>query len=339
MFSYIAKSPILLLGWTRPDKVRQSLAAIARVKPARLFVSLDGPRDSTDRVLINKTIALVHKSVDWPCDLQIKVADSHLGLRRAVVGGIEWFFHHVEEGIIVEDDCVGSEDFFRFCDEMLERYRSVPNILQIAGDNSVSVGRMKKTSYSFISYPHIWGWATWKRAWQKYDDGLEGWRGHRDRGTTREVFRSRLQQKIWEPIFDRLADDNVPDTWDWRWTASAFLERGLSIQPHRNLVSNVGFGSTATHTKRITYRSNAATTSIFPLVHPRVVKTDRRVESQVTRRQRRDLLGKKSVSSRLRGTLSSRVLGALRIVQSGALLVRLLGLSASERSKTPAGSS
>lgn len=333
MASYVAKSPVLLLGWTRPDRLRESLRAITRVKPSQLFLSLDGPRDDTDRVLIEKSVLIVKNSIDWSCELQVDIAESHLGLRHAVVSGISWFFESVDEGIIVEDDCVGSEDFFRFCDEMLLRFRHQPEVLHISGDNSMSVGRFRRTSYSFIGYPHIWGWATWKRAWSKYDDDLAKWQAHHASRTIESVFFNKTQQKVWEPVFDALAFQGVPDTWDWRWTATVFIEKGLCVQPHRNLVSNIGFGEGATHTNRFTYRSNAQTARVFPLIHPVAIKKDTLVERQLVRRQRRDFKRKTSAIAIARESLFSGMQKALRAAGLANLWLRIMTTGLLERMK------
>ena len=284
-------TPVLLVTWNRPELTRKVLEAIKVARPSQLFVAGDGPRHAEDKELIDEVRALVDEMVDWPCTVLTSFADSNLGCRLGVTRAIDWFFSHVEEGIILEDDCVPHPDFFRFCTEMLEEYRQNVSVMHISGDNSMQARLPRGESYCFIRYPHIWGWATWSRAWAKFDRNLDEFAKVSAEDNLRKIFPNDLERKIWVPIFSKLREENLPDTWDWRWSATLFVNDGLSIQPGKNLVSNIGHGNDSTHTRRKNIRADFLVEGIYPIVEPREVARNLNVEMQVIRNSQIQLIG------------------------------------------------
>lgn len=278
-----ALSPVLLIVWNRPEETRQVLAALQDARPERLYVSGDGPRDADEWPLIKEVRDMVVSMVNWPCQLTTQYSSVNSGCRIGVTRALDWFFNHEEEGIILEDDCVPHADFFAFCDELLARYRHDDRIMHIAGDNTASVEIEQDWSYCFVRYPHVWGWASWRRAWRHYDRDLGEWKRFDESRQINDLFPDIDERETWVPIFNRLLTDGVPDTWDWQWAATTRMRGGLCIQPTRNLISNVGFNERATHTKRPSTRGNAIPVSILPLRHPTVVFPHRRAEAQIFR--------------------------------------------------------
>lgn len=274
-------SAVLLVVWNRPWETRRALDAIRAARPARLFVAGDGPRGATDEGPVSEVREIVDAMVDWPCELRTNYSPTNQGCRIGVTRAIDWFFSEVEEGIILEDDCVASPDFFSFCDEMLERYRYSDRVMHVAGDNTARVKIEQDWSYCFVRYPHIWGWATWRRAWAAYDRELSKWAAFRDSGQLSDLFPEIDERQTWVPIFDRLHDEGQPDTWDWQWAATCMMADGLAVQPTANLVSNVGFNERATHTRKENSRSNMEHEAVFPLRHPPVVYRHRDAERQI----------------------------------------------------------
>lgn len=292
MISYRVSSPVLVIGWVRPEKFRRTLEAVRNVKPQQLFIALDGPRSRNDLELIKEHVRLVREIVDWPCEVSVKRRQKNHGLRLGVEAAISWFFREVDEGIVLEDDCVPNQDFFRFCDALLAKYREDRRVFQIAGDNSVGLHPNDESSYGFVSYPHIWGWATWRRAWQLYDSDMLWWRTARKSGSRPNPFVNRKYAQVWSSRFDDLAATGSPDTWDWRWAATLVKHGGLSVQPFVNLVSNEGFGIGATNTKAVSYRASSTTARIWPLRHPNHVSRNETADRTLARLQHRDLVRK-----------------------------------------------
>ena len=159
--------------FNRPEVVRRLLSSVRARRPPRVFVAADGPRpdhgDDVERCA--ETRALIEQ-IDWPCAVTTLYRDTNLGLQSAVVSALDWFFEHVDTGIVLEDDCIPEPDFFPFAGAMLERYRDVPRVMHVSGLNMRPEETFGPGSYFFASVGHIWGWATWRRAWRRFDGSL-----------------------------------------------------------------------------------------------------------------------------------------------------------------------
>jgi hypothetical protein len=265
--------PVLLLAWRRPELTERVLAAIAEFRPTRLFLACDGWDASMDDKAIEAvrmTRAVLDRTPTWPCQVHRRYADRRLGLRTAVSGAIDWFFEECEEGIILEDDCLPSEEFFEFCAVLLARYRHDEQVMAICGDNSARVTVGGDSSYTFVRYPLPWGWATWRRAWERYDADLESAAVIAPDGWER-LLPDPAERRVWLERMEALRGAAGPDSWDFVWGLSMIARGGLAVQPSSNLVSNLGYGSDATHTVSDagdSDRASAERVPIFPLTHP-----------------------------------------------------------------------
>jgi hypothetical protein len=195
-------------------------------------------------------------------------------VRAAVSGAVEWFFENEEEGIILEDDCLPSSSFFHFCRDLLGRFRDDERIMVVSGVNFQFRRMRSPHSYYFSRYNHCWGWASWRRAWKLYDDKMSRWPEARMKGYLKEIFDDRRVVEYWTNAFNRAFEDQV-DSWAYRWTLSTWLAGGLAILPAVNLVSNIGFGEGASHTKGKGLLDSVPEKDItFPLIHPDNVVLD-----------------------------------------------------------------
>ena len=240
----------------------------------------DGPRDGReDATLIAETWRIVSEGIDWDCEVATLRRDRHLGCRLAMSGAIDWFFHHVPAGVILEEDCVPHPDFFPYCAELLERYRDDDRVMHISGDNSADLTWDGGDSYRFIRWPQPWGWASWSRAWRHYDDSLAAWTAATAGRGARRVLPDPVERAFWMPKLARLRDTGKPDSWAYRWLATNVRLGGLTIVPRTNLVANIGFGLGATHTHNSENpRADHRTAPILPLVHADAVRLDPTVD-------------------------------------------------------------
>ena len=271
-------APVLFLIFNRPDETAISFAAIRSARPGRLYVAADGPRaskaDEAERCERARRIAT---AVDWPCEVKTLFRPTNLGCRMGVSTGIDWFFEHEEEGIILEDDIVPRPEFFRFATELLELYRHDARVMMVSGCNRTWDLYRAPYSYFFTPYAHIWGWATWRRAWSLYDVTISTWPA--DKKTL--AFRSDVSHNFnwlafWSRIFDKTYHNRI-DTWDYQWMYAMFKHGGYEVTPRSNLIENIGFGGAATHTvgQAPSFLSRADNSSItFPLEHPPEVRSD-----------------------------------------------------------------
>jgi len=264
-------TPILFLIYNRPELTRAVLNAIRKVRPAQLFVAADGPSQirPQDEEKCFDTRDLI-KTIDWDCEVVTLFRSENLGCRKAISSAICWFFEHVEAGIILEDDCLPSNSFFYYCQNLLKYYEKAENVMAISGDNFQDGRQVTSRSYYFSRYPHCWGWATWRRAWDNYDANMEKWPDFRlsrqflDIGANDPDFMS-----YWTTIFNKMYLGEI-DTWDYPWAFSCWANGGLTALPVRNLVKNIGFGAGATHTTSQCSKIGAmhAGDLEFPLRHP-----------------------------------------------------------------------
>jgi hypothetical protein len=271
------QTAVLFLVFNRPDTTAQVFEAIRKARPPRLYVAADGPRANRDgeaeRVARVREIAT---AVDWPCEVKTLFREKNLGCKYAVSGGITWFFEHEEQGIILEDDCLPVQSFFWFCESLLERYASDERVAMVTGDN-FQKGQYRGeagASYYFSKYNHIWGWASWRRAWQKADMDIKFWPEWKHSAGWQAAIPDKVERKYWSNIFDRMYRAEI-DTWDYPWTASVWFHCGLTATPNVNLVSNIGFGPDSTHTGSADSPfARMATSQMGEILHPFEVTQD-----------------------------------------------------------------
>lgn len=263
------KSPILFLIFNRADTTRQVFDEIRRAQPPRLYVAADGPRADRpgEKELCEKTRAVV-KAVDWPCEVKTLFRDENLGCGKAVSQALTWFFENEPEGIVIEDDIVAHPDFFRYCDELLEKYRDDERVQLIAGRNAFyKPFADAKSSYYMSSFFHIWGWASWRRVWQTYEFDA----AKLSKEELLDKMASRLPERslpYWERVIDMMQAHQC-DTWDYQLYFNQILNDRYSIIPFVNMTRNIGFGEGATHTTASNRRdANHQAHSPYPLVHP-----------------------------------------------------------------------
>jgi hypothetical protein len=263
---------VLVVLFNRPEVTELLIDSLRAVRPARLFVSLDGPRPShPDDVgrcaLVRDRVA----RVDWPCEIQYLRHDRNVGLQTAMVRAIDWFLDAVDAGIILEDDCLAHPDFFALAGELLDRHRRDGRVMAVSALNMMPRRVDRSESYFFASGGHIWGWATWRRAWEGFDEHLSGW------PEVRRAFETSPN-----PLYRALAGkfaaahDGRKHTWARAWHFHVARHGGLVAIPAVNLVRNVGLGPDATHTTSTRHTLGGLTVGSLPspFVAPAAVAPD-----------------------------------------------------------------
>lgn len=264
-------TPIVFLIFRRPDLTARVFEVIKQVQPKKLLVIADGPNpDKLDEAEKCAAARAIIDRVDWNCEVLKNYSDINLGCKKRVSSGINWAFSEVEEAIILEDDCLPSPSFFNFCEELLERYRYDERIMMISGNNFQQGNARSEYSYYFSKYTHIWGWASWRRAWKYYDVEMSTWSEVRESKLLKSIWEDLYEEKYWTKIFDDVATGLI-DTWDYQWAYACWSQSGLSILPNINLVSNIGFGLDATHTDLASSFGNLPTDNIWKIKHPSLV--------------------------------------------------------------------
>lgn len=262
------KTPIAFIIFRRPEQTARVWERIREAQPEKIFLIADGGRNEEEWVKCRAARKVV-ETIDWECEVFRNFSDTNLGCRNRVVSGLDWVFEHVEQAIILEDDCLPSSSFFRFCEELLIRYKDDKRVAQICGSNYQDGKRRGTASYYFSKYPTIWGWATWKRSWVNRDCSAHSWNSPEIQKLVLGKCASEMEQFKMSFRFNA-ANTNSIDTWDYGWIFSVWCQNGMACIPETNLVQNIGFGPDATHTRA----EEAETISFlnteieFPLRHP-----------------------------------------------------------------------
>lgn len=275
-------TPIAYFIFNRPELTRRTFEVIRRLQPATLFIIADGPRVSKPEDVSLVTAARnAVDNIDWDCRVTRIYAEQNQGGRYSITKGLDTVFSQVDECIILEDDCLPDLTFFEYCRSLLAHYRQEENIMTIGGYRCDGPDEFSGNSYFFSKYPVTWGWATWKRVWDKFDPDMKAWDVLRNTTWLQEILPDKSHENYWRRIFDKMR--NGLDAWDYALAFMCWLNKGLSIRSKVNLVKNIGFGPDATHTtevnEQISFRESTAMQ--FPLQHPSGIAVDEKDEERI----------------------------------------------------------
>ena len=224
--------PIVFIIFNRPTPTQISFGIIERIRPERLLLVADGPRAThQEDVELCQRVRMIVSQVNWKCDVSVNFADKNMGCQERVVSGLDWAFSLVTEAIILEDDCLPDLSFFPFCEQLLEQYRDDARVGMIAGTNFVQKYLQTEYSYFFSQMVHIWGWATWRSSWQRYDRYLKRWPEIKLAQLLNEVFDDPKVAAYWTDRFDEMHSGTGPDTWDYQWGYTNLINHSLAIVP------------------------------------------------------------------------------------------------------------
>jgi hypothetical protein len=265
-------SPILFIVFNRPETTSQVFESIRAVRPKKLYIAADGPRDNRpEEVTLCNEVRQIVDRVDWPCELMTLYSDKNRGCKLGVSSAIDWFFQNEAEGIILEDDVLPQTNFFLFCDEMLSRYRDDERVMMITGNNLLGAN-VVSNEYYFSEFYSVWGWATWKRSWDTYDVTIKDWPNKQLISYLKHRFNGKLFQYYYSGF--NLIRDNKIDTWDHQWTYNCIFNSGYCIVPRANLIRNIGVYGTHSPGMSENHFIDYGEMKVDALVHPERVLVD-----------------------------------------------------------------
>lgn len=263
------ETPILYMVFDRLDTVMETLNEIRKARPKNFFIAADGPRNAEEKIKTDAVRAYILKNIDWKCNIKTLFRDKNLGCKYAVSSAIDWFFKNVEYGIILEDDCFPSQTFFRFCQELLEKYKDDERIMQISGTNVEGVSKIKEDYFFAINF-NVWGWATWRRAWKYYDVEVKDWPKFLKEGRVDDFAQGRLDKYFFIRTYNMMYRGEG-NTWDYQLWLSNVTNNGLCIIPKYNLIKNIGL-SKGTHMGASDERKSLRIRDMhFPLIHNKFI--------------------------------------------------------------------
>ena len=245
-------TPVLFLIFNRPETTQQVFSAIRLAKPPRLYVAADGPRSKIpNEANLCELVRSIATNVDWDCEVKTLFRERNLGCGLAVTSAIDWFFEQESEGIILEDDTKPSEQFFKFINFGLRKYRDDKNIGSICGYHPLTPIPDKIDRIIISNYPSLWGWGTWKNVWEKYSLQADFHYLHKVTTIYRHIKHLRYTMYIMSIL--RGVEQREVDTWCAQFGFMFAKYQYKVVYPPINLIENVGFGGLATHTKGQNY--------------------------------------------------------------------------------------
>ena len=265
--------PIVYFIFNRPDCTKKSFSIIRNQKPKKLFIISDGPRvqNFNDKEKCKECLEIVNQ-IDWPCDVKTNYSNINLGMKERNITGLNWAFSFEEELLILEDDNLPVDEFFKFVEKVAPIYRNNEKIFQITGVNWQDGIIRGDSSYYFSKYNNLWGWVTWKRNWKKYDVKISEWPNYKKSENWKKKNPNDIERYYWEKLFDEYYSNEI-NSWAYAWLFSAFYNDSLTVTPNVNLVKNVGLHGDGTHEFK---NKNSLTKPYgqikFPLVHPKNIE-------------------------------------------------------------------
>ena len=279
--------PVAILNFNRPHLTRCVFEVVRQIKPRRLLLIADGPRASRpDDIRLCAEVRAIFDEIDWDCEVSRKFSDTNLGSFKSNSRGLNWVFDTVEEAIIIEDDCVPSLSFFRYCEELLERYRDDPRVGVITGYNlGFPTNGHKNDNYFFSAYTLNWAWASWRRVWRQVDLDMSWWKPESGSEMLRNLFSRSAEWRYWYELFERIRSGEMKNAWDYQLILSSFRHSQCCIIPSINLVSNIGFGPDGTRCMdEFSLMHDVPRGELkFPLVHPADVRRNSSVDYAIFR--------------------------------------------------------
>lgn len=271
-------TPILFITFNRPVHTKKVFEAIRQQKPYYLYVFQDGPRGgiTNDFEKCMAVRSILSEEIDWNCELKTFFSDVNLGCGSGPVTAISWFFENIEQGIILEDDCLPHPDFFPFCEELLNRYKNNKQIM-VVGTTTYHDNYPCRDSYLFSKYFTGGAWATWRRAWNGYSFDLENMNEELFKKNIQKQFYSSAETNWWLRKLKQIkTETNEKDYWDYQMQIHLLQNNGIAIRPQKNMISNIGFDPEGTHTLENDNRGNREVYLCFPLNHPLKIEINKK---------------------------------------------------------------
>lgn len=235
--------PVALIVYKRLELTKQSFEAVRKIQPKKLYIIADGPRNEEDRHKVLAVRDYLDTHIDWDCEIHRNYADRNYGPRYRMPTGMAWVFETEDRAIFLEDDIVAGRCFFDYCREMLNKYENDDRVTMISGFNSISeADYFDGKDICFSYFASAWGWATWKRAFRKYDVNIRRWPAYRKSRRLKKQL-TKAGYDFYSILFDDLQYHWYTQAWDYQWVFMTFETDSVGIVPRVSLVQNVGMGN------------------------------------------------------------------------------------------------
>ena len=276
------KTPVVIICFNRPIVTKKVFEQIKKKKPTKLFIIMDGPRYKNFEDVKNiKKVKKIFKDINWKCKVYKNFAKKNLGLKERVITGLNWVFKKVDKAIILEDDCYPSDNFFNFCESMLNFYQNNKKVLVITGNNFQKESVDNK-SYYFSKYSHIWGWATWRSTWNLFNDEEKNIQKFLKSKKFKKINKIIDEQNYWKSMYYQIKQGSLK-SWAFYFLINIWKKNGLTVTPNKNLIINLGINNISSSNKNDpNLKIHLSKIDIkFPLIHPKKIKVNEIADNKV----------------------------------------------------------
>ena len=238
------KFPILILTYNRPEHLLKLIKQLKKIKPLKIYISCDGPKNNFDKEKILK-IRKILNLIDNRTVVISNFLKKNKGIRLAPQFGISWFFKKEKMGIILEDDCIPTIFFFQYMKYLLLKYKNNKKVFAISGYNHLGKTNFSNASYFLSNYFLCWGWATWRRSWIASSKNLKSYLREKNFQSLKNKFENDIEFKYWKKTIKNVYEEKTK-TWDIQFMASMWKKNSFCLIPNVNMVNNIGFDDSST---------------------------------------------------------------------------------------------
>jgi hypothetical protein len=268
--------PILILTYNRPEHLFKLIKQLKKIKPVKIYISCDGPKNNFDKEKILK-IRKILNLIDNRTVVISNFLKKNKGIRSAPQFGISWFFKKEKMGIILEDDCIPTIFFFQYMKYLLLKYKNNRKIFAISGYNHLGKTKFGDGFYFLSNYFLCWGWAAWRRSWVASSKNLKSYLKEKDFKSLKNKFENSIEFRYWRKTIKNVYDGTTK-TWDIQFMASMWKKNSFCLLPNINMVNNIGFDDSSTTSPSLRFKIASTYNWKGKIINPKLLRIDKKNE-------------------------------------------------------------
>lgn len=287
--------PIALILFKRTIGPKKILSVISEVRPKKIYLLSDEGRNDKEKSMVSTCRSEIEKSITWPCEIIKYYAKENRGVFKNIALGARFVFEHEEQAIFLEDDNYPAITFFKYCQELLQKYKDNNKILWICGTNYLEkYTNREHDSYMFTQHLLPCGWASWKDKFMKYYDAYFATASTSALKKLKKSYKNKAlykqQLQCIKNEINQFKTHNNFNSWDYQIMYSLRHYDLYGISPCYNQITNIGDDGLTTHGKNGKSANKIMTDRFcnvpshkleFPLHHPKEIIIDKIYEKKI----------------------------------------------------------
>lgn len=238
-------APIALFVYNRPGHTRRTLTFLQKnqlAENSRLFIFADGARAEADKPRVEQVRQILDGVTGFK-SVKIIASETNLGLAESIIRGVTQLTQEYGKLIVFEDDLLSSPYTLQYFNEALDRYEHEEQVMHV-GAYMYDLKDPSLPETFFYRAATSWGWATWRRAWKYFEPNIDTLISQFDQEKIHQ-FSIEGSMNFWKQMLQFKSGKN--NSWAIRWYASIFLKGGLTLNPSRSFIQNIGHDGSGVH--------------------------------------------------------------------------------------------